>query len=412
MLGADDCGFGTTLLVALGCIYARQCHKNTCPVGIATQDPELRKKFKGTPEEAETFFHFIAADVRRRLAALGARSLDEIRGRSDLLRSRARPRASDYDVDLSRSAAPAGALADRATSAAPTSRTSTTCCGAEGDRAPAPADRAVGARHRARHRRAAQRAARTFVPQTRRYVGNAGQSFGAFITDGSTLELDGDANDYVGKGMEGGGIVVRNPGSPTEPVIGNACFYGARGGDGVHANGTAGERLAVRNSGARIVVEGAGAHCCEYMTAGTVAILGPVGRNVASGMTGGEAFFLATETRFADRLGPTELRAAPSPDDAAPRTASKRCSRSTSRRPVSLARPSCWRTGRHGRRFVQLAPGRAGRSRPEPAAVLATSPRFRMPRRRIRRLCAILGHLRRIVARSARPRRARLPSRC
>jgi glutamate synthase domain-containing protein 3 len=169
-----------------------------------------------------------------------------------------------------------------------------------------PADRAVGARI-AHNIVVAREGGGVVTPQVRRYTGSAGQSFGAFITDGLRLELDGEANDYVGKSMEGGTIVVRTPGSTDEPSIGNACFYGARGG-AAYVTGTAGERLAVRNSGARVVIEGAGAHACEYMTAGAVAILGPVGRNAASGMSGGEAFFLASEEELASRLGPTELR--------------------------------------------------------------------------------------------------------
>lgn len=312
MLGADDCGFGTTLLVALGCIYARQCHKNTCPVGIATQDAELRKKFKGTAEEAETFFRFIATDVQRRLAALGATSLDEIRGRSDLLRPRAELDDRDKAVDLSEVLR----LPDRATMIdvrepelphVDDTRDATEIVKLH------PRDRAVGARlaNSIVLRRAD---GETIAPQTRRYTGFAGQSFGAFLTEGLRLELDGDANDYVGKSIEGGTIVVRTPGHSNEPVIGNACFYGARGGS-AFINAMAGERLAVRNSGGTVVVEGAGAHCCEYMTAGTVVVLGPVGRNVGSGMSGGEAFFLASSEEINARLGPTELR--PVPLDAA-----------------------------------------------------------------------------------------------
>jgi glutamate synthase domain-containing protein 3 len=172
-----------------------------------------------------------------------------------------------------------------------------------------PADRAVGARI-AHHMVAARNNGETVNPQKRRYIGSAGQSFGAFITDGLRLELDGEANDYVGKSMEGGTLVVRTPGLADEPSIGNACFYGARGGT-AFITGTAGERFAVRNSGARVVVEGAGAHACEYMTAGAVAVVGPVGRNAASGMSGGEAFFLATEAELNAHLGPTELRPRP-----------------------------------------------------------------------------------------------------
>jgi glutamate synthase domain-containing protein 3 len=315
MLGADMCGFGTMLLVALGCIYARQCHLNTCPVGIATQDLALRAKYKGTAEEAETFFAFIAADVRRRLAAIGASSLEEIRGRSDLLRPRASTSERQFHVDLSEvlrlpEDSPMGDVRLEDEPHVDDIRSSKEIVRLR------PADRAVGARlaHDIAVRRTRGEA---IEPQTRRYTGSAGQSFGAFLTDGLRLELDGDANDYVGKSMEGGTIVIRNPGAPDESLIGNACFYGARGGS-AYADGLAGERLAVRNSGAHIVVEGAGAHACEYMTAGAVAILGPVGRNVASGMTGGEAFILADESEVLDNLGPTDLR--PHPLDAAAAT--------------------------------------------------------------------------------------------
>jgi glutamate synthase domain-containing protein 2/glutamate synthase domain-containing protein 1/glutamate synthase domain-containing protein 3 len=305
MLGADMVGFGTTLLVALGCIYARQCHKNTCPVGIATQDMALRAKYKGTTEEAETFFEFIAADVRRRLAALGASSLEEIRGRSDLLRPRADLSERDHEVDLSEllRLPDRSPMADVRLKEAPH---------VDDMRGPdeivklSPVDRAVGARI-AHGIVAARNAKETIVAETRKYTGSAGQSFGAFLTGGLRLELDGEANDYVGKSMEGGEIVVRTPGLPDEPSIGNACFYGARGGT-AYVTGTAGERFAVRNSGAELVIEGAGAHACEYMTAGSVAILGPVGRNAASGMSGGEVFFLATEDELLNHLGPTELR--------------------------------------------------------------------------------------------------------
>jgi glutamate synthase domain-containing protein 2/glutamate synthase domain-containing protein 3 len=303
MLGADDMAFGSALLVALGCIYARQCHKNTCPVGIATQDPELRKKFKGTPEEAQTFLMFVAQDVRRRLARLGARRLADVHGRSDLLRARTDLGGWERSVDLSAilrlpetmEIVEAPALDDRHIDDLPAT---------DGVLSIRPADRAVGAR--VAHQVVLRRIAGQTVPATtRRYAGSAGQSFGAFLTDGVTLELDGDANDYVGKSMEGGKIIVRAPGNPGEPAIGNACFYGARGGE-AFVSGGAGERLAVRNSGATVVVEGAGDHACEYMTAGTVVLLGPAGRNFASGMSGGEAFVLDAETSGM-RVGPTEM---------------------------------------------------------------------------------------------------------
>jgi glutamate synthase domain-containing protein 2/glutamate synthase domain-containing protein 3 len=298
MLGADMFAFGSALLVALGCIYARQCHQNTCPVGIATQDAVLRGKFPGSADDAEIFLRFIARDVRRRLAALGARSLNDVHGRSDLVRPRY-DRAQDVDLDeLLRlpeirspydSARIDNAHLDDEAIAGGTQRIT-------------PADRAVGARlsydvvvRKAR--------GEVVTAATYRYAGSAGQSFGAFLAAPLSLELDGEANDGAGKGMSGGVLVVRGAGTPEEPAIGNACFYGARGGE-AYVRGTAGERLAVRNSGAVIVVEGAGDHACEYMTKGTVVILGPTGRNLASGMTGGELFALR---EHAQRLGPTPL---------------------------------------------------------------------------------------------------------
>ena len=298
MLGADMFGFGTALLIALGCIYAHQCHLNTCPVGIATQDAVLRGKFPGSAEDAETFLRFVARDVRRRLAALGARSLDEIQGRGDLVRPRYE-RAPGVDLD---------ALLRLPETRAPYDSAPIDNAHLDDEAIPGgtqritPADRAVTARLSydvvVRKRRGER-----VVPATYRYLGSAGQSFGAFLAESLSLELDGEANDGVGKGMSGGSIVVRGAGASDEPAIGNACFYGARGGE-AFVRGAAGERLAVRNSGATIVVEGAGDHACEYMTKGTVAILGATGRNLASGMTGGE-LFIARER--ATRLGPTPL---------------------------------------------------------------------------------------------------------
>jgi glutamate synthase domain-containing protein 2/glutamate synthase domain-containing protein 1/glutamate synthase domain-containing protein 3 len=298
MLGADMFGFGSALLVALGCIYARQCHQNTCPVGIATQDAALRGKFPGTAEDARTFLQFVARDVRRRLAALGAHSLDEIQGRSDLVRPRYE-RAQNVDLDevlrLPETRSPYDSatidnahLDDEAI--------------AGGEQRITPADRAVAAR--LSYDVVTRKARGEYIPPAvYKYKGSAGQSFGAFLAQPLALELDGEANDGVGKGMSGGMIVVRGAGRPDEPAIGNACYYGARGGES-YVRGTAGERLAVRNSGATIVVEGAGDHACEYMTKGSVAILGPTGRNLASGMTGGELFVLR---EHAERLGPTPL---------------------------------------------------------------------------------------------------------
>ncbi|MFZ1125244.1 MAG: glutamate synthase large subunit [Candidatus Baltobacteraceae bacterium] len=315
LLGADECGFGTALLIALGCIFARQCHKNTCPVGIATQDPELRKKFKGTEEEAIAYLEFVANDVRRRLAALGARSLDELHGRSDLLRRRVTNDPRLQDVDLAevlrlpeRPQTPRRAVLEPThldnLVARPWTRPH-----AVAELAVSPTDRAVGARiaHEFAVRRAEGEEPGTLLV---RYHGTAGQSFGAFLTTGITLDLAGDANDYVGKSMEGGRIVVRGYDDAVEPVAGNTCFYGARGGEGF-IRGIAGERFGVRNSGARLVVEGAGEHACEYMTDGFVAILGPVGRNFASGMSGGVVFIAPGDEPIDESLGAFELGPTP-----------------------------------------------------------------------------------------------------
>ena len=300
LLGADEYGFGSALLVALGCIYARQCHKNTCPVGIATQDPKLRAKFAGTDDEAVAFLEFVANDVRRRLAALGARSLEEIRGRSDLLRRKDYADERLHEIDLSEILRlPERPQTERRALAEPTHLDDLVprpwanrreAWHATPELPISPIDRAVGTR--IAHEFAARRAAGGDPGNlTIRYHGSAGQSFGAFLTDGLSLELAGDANDYVGKSMEGGRITVRGfeVGRDAEPAVGNACFYGARGGEGF-VRGGAGERFGVRNSGASLVAEGAGDHAAEYMTRGVVAILGPVGTNVASGMSGGTLY--------------------------------------------------------------------------------------------------------------------------
>ncbi len=316
ILGADRFAFGTALLVALGCIYARQCHKNTCPVGIATQDEKLRAKFAGTGEHGAAFFSFVARDVRRRLARLGTREIGQLRGRRDLLA------AKHYDdpildgVDLS------ALLAVNVDSAIPAGKAEPEPQHVD-DRAlysnepvhVTPRDRAVGTRY-AYELASARAEGLDPAPVRAMYWGTAGQSFGAFLTRGVTLDLDGDANDYVGKSMDGGTIVVRGTGDASQPAIGNTCFYGARGGE-AYVCGTAGERFAVRNSGATLVVEGGGDHACEYMTAGTVVVLGPVGRNAASGMSGGTAFFLCDDELRTGAHAVEAARLSPSDEDAA-----------------------------------------------------------------------------------------------
>jgi glutamate synthase (ferredoxin) len=304
LLGADEFSFGTAALIAEGCILVRTCHRNTCPVGIATQDPALRAKFAGTPEMVASYLLMVAEEVRMLLSSLGLRTLDEAIGRTDLLRQKETgdPRADSLDLSPLLVSC---AGERRFTGPIPIQRLRSDL----GDKLVADArsalesgkdielaypivtaDRAVGARL------GAQMAAR-FAPGRAparvrvSFMGEAGQSFGAFLSEGVELTLVGEANDYVCKGMSGGRVVVRPPendaGCPY--LVGNTVLYGATGGR-LYVAGHAGERFAVRNSGAVAVVEGTGDHACEYMTAGAVVILGPTGRNLGAGMSGGEAY--------------------------------------------------------------------------------------------------------------------------
>jgi glutamate synthase (ferredoxin) len=306
LLGADEFSFGTALLLAEGCLMVRSCHLDTCPVGIASQRPELRAKFAGTPEMVEAYLRFVALEVRELLAGLGLRTLDEAVGRTDLLRQRRTGDPAADSLDLSPLLARTGQGHARYVGE-PVPH--------EGDRLGAlllaqgkaaitgarlvesayeitNADRAVGARLGG----AIAKAVGSVPPAGRvraRFEGSAGQSFGAFLTAGVELRLVGEANDYVGKSMSGGRVVVSPPpGDAGDAVLlGNTALYGATGGE-LFCAGSAGERFAVRNSGATAVVEGVGDHGCEYMTRGTVVVLGLHGRNLGAGMTGGEAFLL------------------------------------------------------------------------------------------------------------------------
>ncbi|MGH8904281.1 MAG: glutamate synthase-related protein [Egibacteraceae bacterium] len=308
LLGADEYGFGTAALVAEGCIMVRACHRDTCPVGVATQRSDLREKFRGTPEMVATYLLFVAEEVRRGLAAMGLRSLDEAIGRVELLRPRdvsTYPRASSLDVgpllvdagpgprcyqESLPIQAPRGELGDRVFDDAFESVWEGTVLQLKYDIRNT--ERTVGARLGG----AIGLEFGGRVPEgsvSVRFTGEAGQSFGAFLSDGVEFVLTGEANDYVGKGMAGGRIVIRPPADDAgEPVLlGNTVLYGATGGE-LYVAGRAGERFAVRNSGAVAVVEGAGEHACEYMTGGTVVILGETGFNVGAGMTGGVCYVL------------------------------------------------------------------------------------------------------------------------
>jgi glutamate synthase domain-containing protein 2/glutamate synthase domain-containing protein 1/glutamate synthase domain-containing protein 3 len=321
LLGADEYSFGTAALIAEGCILVRTCHRNTCPVGIATQDPELRRKFAGTPEMVATYLTMVAADVRGRLADLGLRSLDEATGRADLLRPREIASARFDSLDVARllhqrSKEPSerrftGSLPVQQ----PRSRLGDRLCaeglavlaGKQGTRLVYPittADRAVGARLGCElARRYGSAGPPTTV--TARFSGEAGQSFGAWLSSGIELILTGEANDYVCKSMSGGRVVIKPPANDAgDPCLaGNTVLYGATGGQ-LFIAGRAGERFAVRNSGAVAVVEGAGDHACEYMTAGAVVILGPIGRNLGAGMSGGEVYVFDSGDSLSTNLNP------------------------------------------------------------------------------------------------------------
>src|SRR6184192_2478987 len=294
LLGAEEFGFGTGVLVALGCDMARQCHLNTCPTGIATQREDLRAKFTGRPEHVINHLFLVAEDVREELARLGARTVNEIVGRTDLLAA-----STVSALDLSLLLAPSG-------DAAPTRRV-----WARNGELPAPAPES-GRIDNSRRTVGASLAR----GESRAYTGSAGQSFGAFIDAGVELSLDGEAQDYVGKGMGGGSIVIRPPqgDGAIDPVLaGNTIAYGATGGR-LFIAGRVGERCCVRNSGATVVVEGAGDHFCEYMTGGAAVSLGSVGWNAGAGMTGGIAYLIDWRQLNPDSVVAREVPAEDEPE--------------------------------------------------------------------------------------------------
>ena len=327
MMGAEEYGVATTALVAMGCIMVRQCHSNTCPVGVCTQDKKLREKFAGTPEKIVNLFTFIAEEVREILAKLGFKSLDEIIGRTDLLRqiSKASPNLDDLDLNPLFVQADAGG-------------NSRYCELKEINSVPDTLDqeifseienqigkvkivekefiiknthRTVGTRisHYIYKKYGNNKLDDDFLTLT--FVGSAGQSFGAFAVKGLKLVLKGDANDYVGKGLSGATLVIKlskesNLISHENTIVGNTVLYGATSGK-LFAAGQAGERFAVRNSGAISVVEGCDSNACEYMTGGTIVILGDVGDNFGAGMTGGMAFIYNPNNEFEKKANPESI---------------------------------------------------------------------------------------------------------
>ncbi len=327
MLGAEEFGIGTASLVAMGCIMVRQCHSNTCPVGVCTQDEKLRAKFEGSPEKVINLFSFIAEDVRNILASLGVRTLAEVIGRTDLLHqvSRGSELLDDLDLNPLMAQADPGPYARYCTLSGRNEVPETLDAQMIADAAPLfdrgekmqlqytirNTHRAIGTKISSRITRRFGMAGLQAGHLAVRLRGSAGQSLGAFAVQGLKLEVLGDANDYVGKGLSGATIVVRPPPSTTlrsneNTIIGNTVLYGATAG-ALFAAGQAGERFAVRNSGADAVIEGCGSNACEYMTGGTVVILGPVGDNFGAGFTGGMAFLYDPDDLFTMRVNPDTL---------------------------------------------------------------------------------------------------------
>jgi glutamate synthase (NADPH/NADH) large chain len=320
LLGADEFGFATAPLIAAGCIMMRKCHLNTCPVGVATQDPELRRRFKGTPEHVINFFFFVAEEVREIMAQLGFRKFSEMVGQSDCLdKERAlghwKARGLDFESLFHKIDAPAGVAVhncerqQHGLEKVLDNKLIEIAKPALLSKRPVKHELAISNRDRATGAMLSGEVARRYghpgLPEDTIWLtfnGVAGQSFGAWGAHGVTLELVGEANDYVGKGLSGGKLIVRpDPKSGIVPeesmIVGNTVLYGAISGE-CYFRGIAGERFAVRNSGAVAVVEGTGDHGCEYMTGGVVVVLGPTGRNFAAGMSGGIAYVLDLDGSF------------------------------------------------------------------------------------------------------------------
>ena len=365
LLGAEEFGFGTQAMVAVGCQIARQCHLNTCPVGVATQDEELRKKFWGKPEMLVRYLFFVAEELREIMAELGFRTVEEMVGRPDLLVQREIPGHPKANmVDLS----PMLAVPD------PTAEFPRVHIQDRNDetndevlddellpqlqqaidlKGPVKVEHEIRNVHRTVGARIAGEIARVHgdegIPENSieiRLTGSAGQSFGAFLIDGMHVLLEGEANDYVGKGMHGGELVIRPPVGVTfhahdNVIMGNTVLYGATGGH-MFAAGRAGERFAVRNSGAWAVIEGVGDHACEYMTDGVVVILGPTGRNLGAGMSGGVTFVLDLNDELSKNINPEMIGVASVDDSRGPGAAPRPCV------PPPRAYPQHARRGRPG----------------------------------------------------------------
>src|SRR3989441_421856 len=339
LLGAEEYGFSTAPLVVLGCIMMRVCHLNTCPVGVATQDPELRKRFAGRPEHVVNFFRFVAQEVREYMAQLGFRTIDEMIGRVDRLNLRPavdhwKAKGLDFSTILHETDVPADALRycvrkqEHGLERALDNELIERCADALEHGKKISLNLPIRNVHRTVGTMLGYEVTRRYgaegLPDDTirlHFTGSAGQSFGAFVPRGITLTLEGDSNDYLGKGLSGGKLVVYPPRQATfvpedNILIGNVVLYGATSGE-AYFRGRAGERFAVRNSGALAVVEGVGDHGCEYMTGGRVVVLGRTGRNFAAGMSGGIAYVLDTTGTFPRRCNPelVELEALEQDED-------------------------------------------------------------------------------------------------
>lgn len=330
LLGAEEWGFATTPLIAMGCIMMRKCHLNTCPVGIATQDPELRKKFDGTPEHVINFFYYVAQELRGIMAKLGYRNIDEMVGHAEKLRVNDALRTpKTANIDLSPLLTPAHTLRPGVATRKVRKQDHRLHVRLDNklvDESEVTLERGLPVQiqteivntDRAMGTTLSYRISKRFgeegLPDDTVHVdvlGSAGQSFGAFLAPGITLELEGDANDYVGKGLSGGNIIIYPPqdspfNSEENIIVGNTCLYGATSGK-CFFRGIAAERFAVRNSGATAVVEGVGDHGCEYMTGGRVVVLGATGRNFAAGMSGGIAYVLDVAQEFNDNVNRAQV---------------------------------------------------------------------------------------------------------
>ena len=312
LLGAEEFGFSTSALIVMGCVMMRKCHLNTCPVGVATQNAELRKRFRGKADNVVTYFKFLAEEVRELLAELGFKNMDDIIGRADLLERN--PEVNHWkikNIDLTallslpsesvKNAMHCCAFQDPKTDHILDRELIIESEKAISEKQPVLIERSIHNTDRTTGAMLSGKISLLYGPEGLpdgtikcRFKGSAGQSFGAFLSPGIELYLEGDSNDYLGKGLSGGRIIVVPPvGSTFEPdkniIIGNTVLYGATRGE-IYISGVAGERFGVRNSGANAVVEGVGNHCCEYMTGGRVVVLGTTGSNFAAGMSGGVAY--------------------------------------------------------------------------------------------------------------------------